>query len=86
MDRPPYDIAPPRDTLGLRHVRVALRDLEFPARTSEVRERAGNWRMPRTGAEFEPLSAWLEGVPERTFRSAEDVAEAVGKAHPELRE
>ena len=86
MDRPPYRIAPPRDTLGVRHVRTALADLEFPAKTSEIRARAGSWRMPRTGAEFETLDAWLDGVPERTFRSPEAVADAIERAHPELRE
>ncbi|HVM45563.1 MAG TPA: hypothetical protein VM582_06470 [Candidatus Thermoplasmatota archaeon] len=86
MERPPYGTVPPGDTLGLRHLRVALQDIEYPAKTSEVRERAGSWRMPLDGAHFEPLSDWLEGVPERTFRSADDVAEAVAKAHPELRD
>lgn len=85
-ERPPYDVVPPQDTLGLRHLRVALRDVGFPRRTSEIRERFGNWRMPVTGARFEPLSAWLAGVPEKTFRSVEDLAESVARAHPELRE
>lgn len=86
MERPPYHIAPRGDTLGLRHLREALADLDYPIDTTELRERAGKWRMPRTGAEFEPLDAWLDGVPERRFRSAEDVADAVARAHPELRD
>lgn len=85
-ERPPYDKMPHADTMGLRHLRVALRDIEFPQRTSEIKERFGEWRMPVTGARFVPLSSWLAGVPERTFRSADDVAEAVARAHPELRE
>jgi len=85
-ERPPYDKMPYADTMGLRHLRVALRDVGFPKRTSELRERFGEWRMPITGAHFTPLASWLEGVPEKTFRSAEDVAESVARAHPELRE
>jgi len=87
MERPPYRIAPEGDTLGLRHLREALADLDYPMKTKELRARAGNWRMPVTGADFEPLAAWLEGVPDnKTFRSSNDVAKAVAHAHPELRE
>lgn len=85
-ERPPYDKMRHADTMGLRHLRVALADVEFPQRTSELRDRLGNWRMPITGDKFEPLSTWLAGVPEKTFRSADDVAESVARAHPELRE
>jgi hypothetical protein len=84
--RPPYRSAAPGDTLGLKHLREALRDVEFPQHTSSLRARVGNWRMPIDGAHFETLGAWLEGVPEKTFRSADDVAESVARAHPELRE
>lgn len=85
-ERPPYDQMPHADTMGLRHLRVALRDIPFPRKTSEIREHFGNWRMPITGSDFEPLSSWLEGVPEKTFRSVDEVAESVARAHPELRE
>lgn len=86
MERPPYEIAPPDDTLGLRHVREMLRDVPFPRRTSELREQLGRWRVPITGAKFEPFEDYLAGVPEKTFRSPDDVVEAVARAHPELRE
>lgn len=86
MDRPPYHIVPRGDTLGLRHLREALADLDYPIGTSELRERAGLWRMPTDGAHFETLGAWLDGVPDKKFGSADDVARAVARAHPELRE
>lgn len=86
MDRPPYHIAPEGDTLGLKHLREALADLDYPMDTGELRARAGLWRMPTDGARFETLDAWLEGVPDKTFRSADDVADAVARAHPELRD
>ena len=86
MERPPYRIAPPGDTLGLRHLREALADLDYPMDTHELRARAGLWRMPWTGAQFEPLEAWLDGVPDKTFRGPDEVAEAIARAHPELRD
>lgn len=86
MDRPPYRSAAHGDTLGLRHLREMLRDIDFPRKTSELRERAGNWRIPTDGARSEPLSRYLDGVPEKTFRSPEDVATSVARAHPELRD
>ena len=86
MDHPPYDIAPPSDTLGLKHLREALRDISFPQRTSELREHVGKWRMPIDGAHFATIDEFLDGVPEKTFRTPEDVAESVARAHPELRE
>lgn len=86
MERPPYDAVPIGDTVGLRHVRETLEDLEFPIKTSELRARAGAWRMPVTGTRFETLGEWLEGVPETQFRHIEDVVAAMARAHPELRE
>lgn len=86
FERPPYRVAPAADTLGLRHLREALRDLPFPATTSELRARAGAWRMPTTGAVFHPLSEYLDGLEEERFRSADEVSDAVARAHPELRE
>lgn len=86
MEPPPYDIVPAGDTLGLRHLREALADLDYPQTTSGLRARVGAWRMPRTGTQFEPLAAWLAGVPERKFRSADDVAAAIARVHPDLRE
>lgn len=86
IGQPPYRLMPRADTMGLRHLRVALQDVPFPQRTSELRDHYGNWRMPVTGAHFQTLAEWLEGVPEKKFRSAEDVAESVARAHPELRE
>lgn len=86
MDRPPYERVAPGDTLGLKHLREALRDIEFPRKTSELRDEIGSWRIPTDGARFEPLARYLDGVPEKTFRSAEDVAMSVSRAHPELRD
>lgn len=86
MEHPPYETVPPGDTLGLRHLRQALADLDFPQRTSQLRERVGYWRMPTTGAQFEPLARYLDGVPEKSFHTPEEVAEAVARAHPELRD
>ncbi|HEX2021850.1 MAG TPA: hypothetical protein VHH36_04005 [Candidatus Thermoplasmatota archaeon] len=84
--RPPYQAAAPGDTLGERHVVEALRDLPFPATRDELLARAGRWRMPITGARFVTLEEMMTGVRGRTFRSADDVARAIGKAHPEWRE
>lgn len=87
LERPPYRIAPPFDTLGLRHVREALRDLPFPARTRDLVARAGAWRIPTTGVQFHPLSEYLEGVPpDREFFNVDEVSDAIARAHPELRE
>jgi len=86
MEPPPYDSVPRGDTLGLRHLREALDDLDYPMTTSDLRARAGLWRMPTTGAQFVPLAEYLEGVRERKFRSSDDVADAIARAHPELRE
>lgn len=83
---PPYHTAAPGDTLGLKHVREALADLPFPLRTSELRARAGTWRMPVTGTRFETLDLWLDGVREKKFYSPNEVAAAIGRAHHELRE
>jgi hypothetical protein len=85
IERPPYGVAPDADTLGLRHVRVALADLEWPQSTRALRARAGSWRVPITGAHAHPLADLLEGVPERAFGSPRAVAVAIGRAHPELR-
>lgn len=85
-DRPPYDTAAPSDTMGVRHIELALRDLPFPATTREILQRAGAWRMPVSGAHFHTLAEYLRGVEERDFRSPEDVARAVARAHPELAE
>jgi hypothetical protein len=85
IERPPYRRAPPADTLGLRHVAVALADLPFPTTTKALRERAGRWRVPITGAHFHRLGEMLDGVREETFRSARDVVRAIRRAHPELR-
>lgn len=86
MERPPYDVAPPRDTMGLRHVLVALEDLEFPTDTRALLARAGEWRIPITGDHFHTLGEMLAGVSQRRFRRPDDVAAAIAKAHPELRE
>lgn len=87
LEAPPYQLAAPGDTMGIRHVYEAIRDLPFPTRLADVRERAGNWRIPITGAHFHRLSEFLEGVDDRhRYRSPEALARAVLKAHPELRE
>lgn len=87
VETPPYRIAPASDTLGVRHVVEALRDLPFPATRDQLLARAGHWRIPVTGAHFHTLAEFLEGVPgKRAFRDARDVARAIGRAHPELDE
>lgn len=86
LERPPYEVAPESDTMGLRHVELALRDLPFPATTSQIRERAGNWRMPITGNHHHTLSEFMEGLGERRFRSSRDFARAIGRANRTLKE
>lgn len=87
IERPPYDLAAEGDTLGVRHVEVALSDYPFPATAKELRERIGQWRMPITGTHFHTLADMLEGVKDRArFRNAEAVARAIAEAHPVLRE
>lgn len=86
MEAPPYRTAPQGDTLGVIHVEEALRDLPFPATREEILARAGNWRMPITGAHYHRLSEMMENVPNGArFRSAKDVARAIAKADPNLR-
>lgn len=73
----PVDL-PDSDTYGARHVEVALRDLDFPLTALQLRDRAGDWRIPLTGARFVRLGDVLadEDV-ERVFDSPRDVAKAV---------
>ena len=81
LERPPYDVAPEGDTLGVRHIEVALQDLPFPATTADILARAGNWRIPVTGSHFHTLAEFMRGLPPRErFRGPEDVARAVEKA------
>ena len=81
LEQPPYGIVPEGDTLGVRHIAVALQDLPFPATGRELLARAGHWRIPVTGSHMHPLSEFLAGVPlDRRFRAPEDVARAVEKA------
>ena len=81
LERPPYGLVPEADTLGARHVAVALRDLPFPATAKDILERAGRWRIPVTGNHFHTLAEFMEGVrPGKRFRDADDVARAVEKA------
>lgn len=87
MEAPPYRTAAPGDTLGLRHLVEALADLPFPAGARDIRAWAGNWRIPITGGHYHRLHEFLEGVDEdERFERPEDLARAVGRAHPELRE
>lgn len=86
LERPPYAIAPPADTLGLYHVAEALRDLPWPATVGEIRARAGHWRMPITGNHFHRLDEFLVDVDEDVrFRSVGELTRAIGRAHPGLR-
>lgn len=68
---------PPLDADALWQLRAALSDLEFPQTTSELRRRVGSWRRGHADAGFEPLAHYLEGVPERTFLSPDEVTAAV---------
>lgn len=86
VETPPYHLVPPGDTLGVRHVEEALRDLPFPATREELLARAGNWRIPVTGNHFHTLAEFLGDVPARTrFRSAHQVARAISKAQRDQR-
>ena len=81
LETPPYDLVPESDTLGVRHIEVALQDLPFPATAKDILARAGNWRVPVTGNHHHTLAEFMEGVPaDARFRSPEDVAKAIGKA------
>jgi hypothetical protein len=84
-ERSPYGIAPDGDTLGLRHVHVALSDLPFPATKAEILDRAGAWRVPITGTHFHPLAQFLEGVPEKRYHSLAALMRAMERAHPDLK-
>jgi hypothetical protein len=84
-ERPPYDIVPAADLVGLRAVREMLVDLQFPMTTRQVLERAGQWRVPITGAHFHPLWQFLEGVRDRRHRDVDALVRAMGRAHPDLR-
>ena len=87
VETPPYRLVPPGDTLGVRHVELALRDLPFPATRDEILARAGHWRVPVTGNHFHTMAEFLADVPgRRRFRGPGDVAKAIGKAHPELKD
>jgi hypothetical protein len=83
-ERSPYEIVPPDDLVGVRAIGVMLRDLPFPLDLADVRERAGGWRVPVTGAHYHPLAQFLEGVPDRSYRSAEALVRAIEKAHRDL--
>lgn len=68
---------PESDTWGARHVETALQDLEFPMTKDKLLARAGDWRIPITGARFVELRDLLAPVDAEEFRSAGEVAEAV---------
>lgn len=79
-EQPPYDLVPEGDTLGVKHIREALADLEWPLTKAALLERAGAWRIPVTGAHFHPLEQWLVGVPEGKYRTVDDLVDAVRRA------
>ena len=81
LERPPYGLVPEADTLGVRHIAVALQDLPFPATAKDIVERAGHWRIPVTGNHFHTLAEFMAGVrPGKRFRGPDDVVRAIGKA------
>lgn len=84
-ERSPYGIVPPDDLVGLRAIRVQLADLPFPMTKGELLDRAGNWRVPVTGAHYHPLSQYLDALPDARYRSVDAVLKALGKARPEWR-
>lgn len=84
-ERSPYGIAPHDDVMGFRAIRVQLQDLPFPMTKADILERAGNWRVPVTGAHYHPLAQYLEGLPEGRYRSVDALLKALGKAHPDLK-
>ena len=80
--KPPRRLAarmdlPDGDTHGASHVETALQDLEFPMTKEELLSRAGEWRIPLTGARFVELRDLLAGADKERFESAEEVADAV---------
>jgi hypothetical protein len=79
-ERAPYRDVPEGDTLGVRHIREALADLLFPMTRQELLARAGNWRIPVTGRTFRTLAEYLQDVDDDEFRSADEVARAVGRS------
>ena len=87
LERPPYGMVPEADTLGVRHIAVALQDLPFPATAKEILDRAGHWRVPVTGIHHHTLAEFMRGIPPgKRFRHPDDVARAIGKAQPDLKD
>lgn len=76
----PYRRVPPADTLGVKHIEEALHDLSFPMTRAQLLARAGDWRIPVTGASFRRLHEYMQGVDVDRFRSAEDVTAAIRQA------
>lgn len=79
-EHPPYGTAAPSDTMGTRHVEVALADLLFPMTKKELLARAGNWRIPVTGRVYRTLADYVAPVEDDEFRSPADVGRAIERA------
>lgn len=83
VPRPDYAAAAPSDWLGSRAVRVMLEDIDFPRTVGELRERAGEWRVPATSAvETVTLGRLLDAFrDDERFDSADDAADAIRRRH-----
>lgn len=82
----PLALAPlaPGDDAGLDALRTMLADVAFPRTRAELEQAVGRWRVPVPGDAAVPLGGLLDRIPSRTYRSAESVVRAVGRAFPGL--
>lgn len=70
---------PDSDVAGAHAIEVMLDDLPFPMSKRELVERAGLWRAPFVNEtrRDEPLGPLLARLPDRTYHSPREVAQAL---------